>query len=228
MLLLGPTHRSKIVTKRKVLATALGLWLTPVQLSVGQQAGTSTSVAQPQLRVNVVSKVSRGCGPTIQPTGMQSHAEELLRAGGITVSNIYNAQIAVDTDCAPLRRQTVSPGMSVNQCLSFLEVGALPGAERRTGFSTTWRSCQSLTCSRSKCEAIVNSRIDTLVNMFLAEVTTPRQAILERINAAPLQSAPSQPERTGLPLILVQIFLALLILGPLSLLLYWQLRDRIF
>ena len=183
---------------------------------------------QLQPRVNVVSKVSRGCGSKIQPTGMQSRAEELLRSAGITVSNIYNSQIAIDTDCVPSRVESDGPGMLVTQCLSFLEVAALSSVERRTGFSTTWRSCESAKCSRAKCGAIVISGIDSLVNMFLAERRTPKQAVLERGNAEPSQPAPIQAMHMGSLRIALVIFLSILILFSLSLFLYWQLRDRMF
>src|SRR5262245_40759986 len=126
----GPTHRSKVVIKRKVLVTALGIWLCPVHTSIGQQAGTSASAGWPQLRVNVVSKVSRGCGSKIHPAGMQLHAEELVKGAGITVSNIYNSQLALDTDCASWRLESDSPGMRVTQCLSFLQVAAPSAGER--------------------------------------------------------------------------------------------------
>jgi hypothetical protein len=222
------THRGKIATRQRLVIVGLGLWLTPVQMSEGQQAGTSTSVAQPQLRVQVVSKVTRGCGAIIQPAGMQSHAEGLLKPAGITVSNIYNSQLAVNTDCVPLRLETDTPGMAVSQCLTFLEVGAPSAAERRTGLTTKWRKCESLKCSRSKCEALVHSRLDILVNMFLAEVRMPMQAPLASVIAPPIKPSPSHPVRVSPPRVLGTIFYSLHILFCLVVFLYWQLRGQMF
>ena len=159
---------------------------------------------------------------------MQSPAEGLLSAAGITVSNIHNSQIAVDTDCVSRMLETGSPGRAVQQCLSFLEVAAPSAIERRTGLATTWRRCQSLTCSKSKFEEALRSGLDILVNMFFAEVRMPIKPPLESVSAPTIKSVPSHPVRVSPPRVLRTIFFSLHILFCRSAFLCWQLRGQMF
>jgi hypothetical protein len=164
----------------------------------------------------VASKIGRGCGAGIVPAVVQEAAAARLTYVGITVSNAYNARLSIDFDCAP------APGrnhpMAVQECLSFFEFTSASPKDGKSTLASTWRKCRSYTCDR-KCEESKRCAAQ-LVGEFLGD-------LWERSPVAPPVVARSAPATETLPGPTVRVVIfAGYILNCISLLVYWQFRNR--
>src|SRR6516164_4276329 len=80
-----------------VLILGLGLCLFRVPPVSGQSTGSPLA----SLRVLVTSNVARGCGGSLS-SAIQEAAAVRLTYVGMTVSNIHNARLSLDLDCAAI------------------------------------------------------------------------------------------------------------------------------
>jgi len=158
---------SRLGSKSCVLVLGLYLCILAVHTSFGQER-SKIPLAAP-LRMSVTSNVAQGCGGAIPPSVIQQVAEAQLRAVGVTVANIHNAQLAMDIDCVAVTPGSRSAAVVVHQCLAFSEPVPAASNGGRAMFATTWRKCQSFTCGGAKCELLARSGLSTLVNPFLSD-----------------------------------------------------------
>src|SRR5260370_33358081 len=126
-----------------VLGLGLCLCILPVHTSFGQERGKSLIPLAAPLRVSVASNVAQDCGDTIPPSVIQQDAEAQLRDVGVTVSNIHNAQLAIDVYCAAVTPGSRSTAVVVQECLGFSELVPARSNHGRAIFATKLRNFQS-------------------------------------------------------------------------------------
>lgn len=227
--------------RRKLFAGALGLAISG-SVCVGQQRPISATISAP-LRISVASNVDQGCRNGILAATMQDNTEARLRAAGIAVSQIHNAQLTVDIDCVAVGHSQRSAA-AIHQCLSLAEVMAASADPGRTALATTWRNCQSYTCSGAACQLSARSRMNVLMDLFLdyfhdrfrkrdatAAVTPNRQSV--HPTGTPSRSSVSSgrpPEFSDIPKPAGPrgkvIFYSIYMMACFSVLLYWQFRRQ--
>src|SRR5690349_5155765 len=100
------------------------------------------------IRLAVATKIASTCRDAIAAPPISQDAVAQLESAGVRVSDIHNAELTVDVDCLPLARPH-GASSAVHQCLGFSEMVAPASNGGRTMLATTWRQCQSYTCSRA-------------------------------------------------------------------------------
>ena len=214
-------------TKPWVLALGLGLCILPVHTSFGQERGKPLIPLAAPLRMSVASNVAQGCGGTVLPSVIQQDAEAQLRGVGVTVSNIHNAQLAIDVDCVAVTPSARSTVVVVHQCLAFSELVSAPSNDGRAMLATTWRKCQSFTCGGAKCEPLVRSGLHTLINPFFSDFQERNSR-----NDLPIPQIRPQPQASVIPgeaphrLVGRVVFYLLYIMTCVTVLVYWQRREH--
>jgi hypothetical protein len=138
------------------------------KLLPGQDGREPVNLVRNPLALHVESKIAPSCGATISAAAVQEAVESQLRLGGIAVSRVHTARLATEVDCTPLRIGGRTAAMGVQQCLGLSEVVSIPSAVRGLAFATTWRKCSSLRCARGKCEPLMQSQRQGLVDEFIA------------------------------------------------------------
>jgi hypothetical protein len=170
----------------------------------------------------VSSGIGRGCGGGIAPTKLQDAATARLAYVGITVSNVHNATLSMDLDCRP-----VTPGgnplRAVEECLTFSEFVSAPSKDGKPTLASTWHKCRSYSCDR-KCEESKHYTAQ-LVGEFLGDLwerspVSPNPAPVMAPSTAAQEKGPGTTVR-------VAIFGGY-ILNCISVLVYWQLRNRVW
>jgi hypothetical protein len=206
-----------------VLILGLGLCLFRVPPVSGQSTGSSLA----SLRVLVTSNVARGCGSGILSSAIQEAAAVRLTYVGMTVSNIHNARLSLDLDCAAIAPIHGNKSMAVQECLTFYNFVS-PNAAR-PAFTSSWRRCRSYTCDR-KCEAVAERNEARLIGDFLGDLwerspdsMPPRKnqgpsVTMAASNSFQDVSPPGSTTRSTV--------LGAYILTCISVLVYWQFRNR--
>src|SRR5258708_5661916 len=216
-------------SKPCALVLGLRLWLCilPVQTSFGQERAKSLIPLAAPVRMSVAFNVAQGCGATIPPSAIQQGAEAQLHGLGVTVSNIHNAQLAIDVYCAAITPGSRSTAVVVQECIGFSELVPAPSNHGRAMFATTFRDCQSFRCRGAKCEPLARSGLHTLINTFLRDFQEPNS----RNNFPILQTRP-QPQASVIPGEVPQrvlgrsVFYLLYIMTCVTVLVYWRCRER--
>ena len=217
------------------MATMAVPYRTPVLLSVavscalasvsGAPVSAQPGAVAPALRTSVLSNVAPTCHGPIPAAALQQDAAEQLRGAGVTVSDIHNAQLALDIDCLPLPGTRAS---GVHQCLSFSEVVTAPSNGSRAMLATTWRQCQSYACSGANCQTQLRPGLHTLVDAFLADfqqrgsrsAAAPASSVENRSPVADAIQGASR--RVGGPVIFYSLYMMMCFV----VLLYWQVRKQ--
>ena len=175
------------------------------------------------LTISVAAGVASACRGALVPSMIQSDAEGRLRGVGVIVSNVHNAELAVDVDCVTVNPRTSLETLAVHQCLAFSEVVQTPFSDRRAMLATTWRKCQAYRCNGARCEPILRASQQALIDNFWSDFQERNSAD----SAPPAQSRPEPPTR------IVEtrtagrdVIFALYIMTCLSVLAYWQFRKR--
>ncbi len=158
-------------SKPCVLVLGLGLCvcILPAHPSSPQERGKRLMPLAAPLSMSIVSDVAQRCGGAIPPSVIQDAAQAQLRGAGVTVSNIHNAQLAIDVFCAAVNPGSRNTSVIVRECLGFSELAPAPSNHGRTMFATTWRECQSFTCGGARCESVVRSGLHTIIDKFLSD-----------------------------------------------------------
>jgi hypothetical protein len=218
-------------SKPRVMALGLGLSLCilPLHTSFGQERSQPLIPLSTPFRISVGSNVAQGCGGTIPPSVIQQDAEAQLRGAGITVSSIHNAQLAIDVYCAPVNPGSRRTVVVIQECLGFSELVPAPSNHGRAISTTTFRNCQSLTCRGAKCEPLVRSGLQPLMNPFLKDLQGRNSR-----NDGPVGQIQPQPQTGVIPKEAPQrierrsLFYLLYIMACFTVLVYWQCRGHHF
>ncbi len=232
-----------------VLVLRLGLSMVAPDASPAQDVrGSVTPVGRP-LTISVASNVAQSCAPSILGSVVQQDIEAQLRGAGISVSNVHNAGLATEVDCVPAMAGGRLTGISVHQCLSLSQSGPSPSQGHGVTLVTTWRKCQSYTCGKRNCAALIRSKLRSLVGAFLTDAPTinsahdmlgqparPRQQVSETNLAArelstaerrssqatePIPYTPSTKPALG-PYVIYYLLYILMCLAVLALWEYWK------
>jgi hypothetical protein len=220
---------SRFGSKPCVLVLGLGfcLCILPVHTFFGQDRGEPLVPLAASLRMSVASNVAQGCGGTILPSVIQQDAETQLRGLGVTVSNIHNAQLAIDVYCAAVTPGSRSTAMVVQECLGLSELVPAPSKHGRAMFATTWRNCQSFRCGGAKCEPLARSGLHTFINSVLSDFQERNSR-----NDLPIPPIRPQPHASVIPGEAPQrdvgrsVFYLLYIMTCVTVLVYWQCREH--
>jgi hypothetical protein len=214
-------------SKPCALGLGLCLCILPVHTSFGQERGKPLIPLAAPLRMSVASDVAQDCGVTIPPSVIQQDAEAQLRDVGVTVSNIHNAQLAIDVYCAAVTPGSRSTTVVVQECLGFSELIPARSNHGRAMFATKWRNCQSFRCGGAKCESLVRSGLHTLINTALIdfqERNSRNDLPIPQIRPQPQASViPGEAPRRGVGR---SVFYLLYIVTCVTVLVYWQCREH--
>lgn len=133
-----------------------GLLVLALSAALGQESGQPVRAPGENLRLWVVSQPVRICGTAVPLSAVQPDVENHLRAAGLAVSRVRNAELTLDLNCSP----PVSSGWTTDMraCVSFSPAGAA---------APQWRKCESFTCKRQECEGVVRSGVNSLVDWFV-------------------------------------------------------------
>jgi hypothetical protein len=208
-----------------VLGLSLCLYILPLPTSFGQERAKPPIPLAARLRMSVASSVAQGCGATISQSVIQQDAEAQLRGLGVTVSNIHNAQLAIDAYCAAVTPGSRTTAVVVRECLGFSELVPASPNHRRPMFATTSRNCQSFTCKGAKCEPLVHSGLHTLLTLFLRDLRDRTSR-----NDLPIPQIQPQSEvivitgKAPQRVVDHSVFYLLYILTCVTLLFYWRCR----
>jgi hypothetical protein len=174
----------------------------------------------------VATKIASTCRDAVAASAISQDAVAQLQSAGVPVSDIHNAELTVDVDCLPLARPH-GASSAVHQCLGFSEMVAPASNGGRAMLATTWRQCQSYTCSRANCESLLRPGLRTLVDAFL--VDSQQRGLSLAAHAAPaaplsvsINPIERASQRVGGPVIFYSLYLLMCFL----VLLYWQMRRE--
>lgn len=226
----------------------LGVGLCLAFASFAQEPGRLLIPLVRSVSISVTSNVAPACGTTISPSLAREDTTALLRGVGFTVSNIHNAQIAVNTECAALSAGSRNPVMSVNQCLSLSEPLPRRLKESPAPLTPTWQQCQSNRCIGAKCQELARAGLHLLLIQLLSsfqeydsksDLTTlqsqPQPEPNARGEGTGLQSTAGRHSVSGHPtgytmppqrILVRDVFYSLYVMNCFSLLIYWQFRRR--
>jgi hypothetical protein len=132
------------------------------------------SVTAQSLRLSVAVRAGDSCGPAIAGPASQEGIEGQLRDAGFTVAKAHSASLAAETDCTPVNKRPKSGELAVHQCLALSEVVTAPSKSRGLAMATTWRECESYTCTGRACEASMRSGLRKLVDVFAGDFRNRR------------------------------------------------------
>jgi hypothetical protein len=104
----------------------------------------------------------------ISQAAVQGDVESQLRLSGIALSRVHTARLAAEVDCTPLVIGGRIATIGVRQCLSISETVPAPSGVRGLTLATTWRKCGSLTCAGRRCQAVMESDLRGLVDVFIS------------------------------------------------------------
>jgi hypothetical protein len=192
------------------------------------------------LRIAVASHAIPVCGDSLAPAAVRDTATARLAAAGITVSSIHTARLDIDFDCVVLAPNARSSAMVVHECLIYSELVSAPSNANKSLLATTWRKCESYTCSRANCtlsakyggqlldafqaELLEHTTLDTTPHPAQAQSEPTRTQGKSAVPTALIRSVPQKPLHsggTGGPLVYAGI-----IMNCLCVLVYWQIRRR--
>ena len=136
----------------------------------------------------VAARVARSCNGPVRDAAIQSAVEAQLREAGIAVSRVHTAVLSADVDCAWVTAGRTTT-ISVHQCLDLSQPVSIPAEGRRETLASTWRKCQSYTCTRTQCGTAALSQSRKLVEAFVADSPGPKLAAV----LSPRPPAPAPP-----------------------------------
>lgn len=140
------------------------------------------------VRISLTSKVTPACNTFAAPVADPDATGQLGKAGLTLVTNLHQAQLAVDIDCVAMA-QAPQTSLAVHQCLGFSEPLATRTKGAGTVLANTWRKCEAFTCEGRKCDAQAKTTFHTLLGSFLDDYR-------ER---AANTAATAEPEETAAP-----------------------------
>lgn len=161
-------------------------------IALGLLLGSNEIVLAQQSHLSVALQSGPGCGGAIPGTVLQQDTETQLRKAGIAVSRVHTAALNTDFDCVPVKAESRAASLAVHQCLSLSQVVSMPTHSNGMTMATTWRQCESYTCSGRECQGYARTGQRGLVDAFLVEFR-------ERA-AKPTQTAPAPAQPAAVPL----------------------------
>ena len=200
--------------KPYALMLALGLCACILAANPSSTHERGNAQAPPAaLKVSIACDVDRGCGGGVSSHVIRQDAEAQLRGAGVTVSNIHNAELAIDVYCAAISPGSRGSAVVIRQCLNFSEL--TPSTHGGATFTSSWRKCESFTCRGAKCESLSRSGLHALVDTFLKDTQERFQPTLQRI-VLPVEAPHPVDGRIA--------FYSLYIMTCVTVLVYWQCR----
>jgi hypothetical protein len=155
----------------------------------------------------------------IPALAVRQNFEGQLRAAGINLSDLYNAQISSDLDCMALENDVRSAAIAVHQCLALSEVVSAASREGKPILASTWRDCRSYTCRGGNCDSQVSLATGTLIGSFLSEFQRRTQAEATQFVTVMRYTPPPKQH------VVQFLFYTGFIMACLSVLFYWHWRK---
>ena len=185
------------------------IWLVASTLTA---LGCGTLSAQ-EAHVSVTWKISPACGTNFPSAALQQNLEDHLRAESIAVSRVYTAGLTADISCQPAGMRSVA----AQQCLALSQAVPQPSAANGLHLATTWRNCQSYTCSKQNCSEFARATQRTLAGQFISALRAPKA---ESQVPGPAATPVSPSERASIPFVSASVPRSILNPGAIIYMLY--------
>jgi hypothetical protein len=186
------------------------VWLMASALTV---LGCGSLAAQ-EAHVSVAWKISPACGTNFPSAVLQQNLEDQLRAESIAVSRVYTAGLTADISCQSAGMRSVA----TQQCLALSQAVPQPSAANGLHLATTWRNCQSYTCSKQNCSEFARATQRTLFGQFIS-VLRARKA-QSKVPGAPAAAMSGSSDRAPTPFVSASVPTSILNPGAIIYMLY--------